>query len=236
VATDARGVSVHRYSINDVFEDKIFLTFDKRDPACDGTGRAYFVKKSTGQICFINRYATEEERRKGKEKESRVFRYMLLVFLLIMGASYSLAPPLFALYSPYVNVINNSFLLIGLVSLLLPLCLFSNKKGKKMIYEDYKKAARSYPPICIDDKEKEEVLKRLQKRKWLVFLLCLILLFSTIGLGYQFVTATEMGISIMAPAVAAVLFLIVLGSRDRWCGWRLASKMYWAEAHGRKDE
>ena len=215
---------MRKCSLDNIFDDKTFLIFDKGDPACDklsdGAERAYFVEKDTGRICFLNRYMTESEEKKAQEGERRTFRYMLLFLLSVMVLVHSLAPTLHTIDSSCANI----FFLFGATVLLLPVFLFANKKGEKMLYEDYKRTAKNCPLTFIVATEK--VLERILDRRRLAFLIFLIPFFGTIWLGYRFIITTEMRLVFAVPLGAAISFSLALTIKDRWRGWKLAEKMY----------
>jgi len=226
-----------KYSMNNIFEDKTFLMFERVVSATarlsDRDGKAYFVEEKTGRICFFNRFPYGGEREFERVRENGIVAFLVIIILIplfFVGTTLNLA------FSDDASVARNAILLFVANILLAPVGLLADKKQYEYRFEDFQRVKKNYYPIYIDDSKKGEVLARARRKGWNVLVLLMMLLSGAIGAGYGFVMGADVELLIVSPLCVVLLCAFAPDFKDRLSGWKFAWKIYWAKAVDQEDE
>jgi len=211
--------------MNNIFDDKAFLMFERADSATirpsDRDGKAYFVEKDTGRICFLYRFPFGGEK---EYKSTRENGFKVLVGFFLSLVFVFVAVILYMAFSYEAGIISNALLLLGVTILLIPFGLLADKKLYKYRFEDYQRAVRNHHPIYVADNKKEEVLKRARK-KGRTMLLLAVPVSVALGMGYSFIITANMEYLMLPPLCVIILLMIAPDIKDRWSGWKVARKL-----------
>ena len=225
---------MREYSMNNIYEDKTFIMFDRREPGelrSNLHGRAYFVEKSTGRLCLIYRF--RDEIAEAQELASRnIFKPSVAVIALVLLAAFAMGDFYYRYYS---GIISNVLVLFVLIALTFFSGIWLIKNDYRELFEDYQKAARRQSPIFLDSNQTEEALRRARLKKWRMLFFLAIALCLVIGTGYHFIATSDTRY-LISTSLLTIFLTRIPNPKEWWSSMSIASKMYFSKSLGRKED
>jgi hypothetical protein len=224
-----------KYSMNNIFEDKTFLMFERAGSATASPldGKAYFVEEKTGRICIFYRFPYGGEKEFERVRGNGIVAFLIIIILIplfFVGTILNLA------FSDDASVVRNAILLFVANILLAPVGLLADKKQYKYRFEDFQRVKKNHYPVYIDDSKKGEVLARARRKGWNVLAVLVALLFGAIGAGYGFIMGADTELLLVSPSSIFLLLALAPDFKDRLSGWKFAWKIYWSKSVDQKEE
>ena len=215
-------------TMNDIYEDKTFLMFDKTDQErlkTDRSGRAYFIEKETGRVCFLYRFTCEVT---GSQKlASRGHTTTIGGIAGVLGAL--AAAGVYTLLNAHALAAFNIFTLLGLIAFSVSIGVWISRRDYQTLLADYAiTAQKENNLIFISEKERPEVFGRVETKKWKAFILLGVMLFAAIGTGYHFIMTSDVRFLLTAAIFSAFLTFIP-NPKEWWTGIKTAEKMYFVK-------
>jgi len=211
-----------KFSMNNIFEDKTFVTFDDKE-------RAYFFEKNTGKIWLIHRFPNQVKpegvSRAQEEQNSHPNAWVYIIVPPLATFWWLASESLNSFFSSYASVSVNSLLLFGTLILAAVPAIYLRRRFAKRVYKSYLESACNYLPIALEDNKREGVLKLGRSGMRLATVAFVVLLFVTIGVGYNFIVTSNIAILVIPSPCVFGLIMLTFSPKDRWKSWRITRKM-----------